>query len=68
MILMYVLIELGYVLICQVKDKETNVVLKMLLWKRVKNQREIKNGLIVIIFDLNVHLHGFVSLHHQKLF
>ena len=33
-ILMYVLTELRYVLICQVKEKEKNVVLKMLLWKR----------------------------------
>ena len=30
-ILMYVLTELRYVLICQVKEKEKNVVLKMLL-------------------------------------
>ena len=29
--LMYVLTELGYVLICQVKEKEKYVVLKMLL-------------------------------------
>ena len=29
--LMYVLTELGYVLVCQVKDKEKYVVLKMLL-------------------------------------
>ena len=33
-ILMYVLTELRYVLICQVKEKEKNVVLKMLLSKR----------------------------------
>ena len=30
-ILMYVLTELGYVLICQVKEEEKNVVLKMFL-------------------------------------
>ena len=29
--LMYALTELGYVLMCQVKEKEKNVVLKMLL-------------------------------------
>ena len=39
---MYVLTELGYVLICQVKEKEKYVVLKMLLQKRAKAQREIK--------------------------
>ena len=39
---MYVLTELGYVLICQVKGKEKNVVLKMLLYRRTKAQQEIK--------------------------
>ena len=40
---MYVLTELGYVLICQVKRKKNkNVVLKMLLYRRVKVQQEIK--------------------------
>ena len=43
MILMYVLTELGYVLICQVKEEEkNNVVLKMLLLRRAKAQQEIK--------------------------
>ena len=39
---MYVLTKPGYVLICQVKEKEKYVVLKMLLQKRAKAQREIK--------------------------
>ena len=39
---MYVLRELGYVLICQVKEKEKYVVLKMLLQRRAKAQQEIK--------------------------
>ena len=40
---MYVLTEIGYVLICQVKEKEkNNVFLKMLLWRRAKSQQEIK--------------------------
>ena len=39
---MYVLTEPRYVLICQVKEKEKYVVLKMLLQKRAKAQREIK--------------------------
>ena len=40
---MYVLTELGYVLICHVKEKrKKNVVLKMLLWRRAKAQQEIK--------------------------
>ena len=39
---MYVLTELGYVLMSQVKEKEKNVVLKMLLKRRVKAQQEIK--------------------------
>ena len=39
---MYVLTELGYALICQVKEEEKNVVLKMLLQRRVKAQQEIK--------------------------
>ena len=34
--------ELGYVLICQVKENEKYVVLKMLLQRRVKAQKEIK--------------------------
>ena len=34
--------ELGYVLICQVKEKEKNVVLKMLLSRRVKALQKIK--------------------------
>ena len=29
-------------LICQVKEKEKNAVLKMLLWRRAKAQQEIK--------------------------
>ena len=44
---MYVLTELGYVLICQIKEEEKkNVVLKMLVKRRVKAQQEIKNGLV----------------------
>ena len=45
---MYVLTELGYVLIFQVKEeaKKNNAVLKMLLWRKAKAQQEIKNGLI----------------------
>ena len=39
---MNILTELGYALMCQVKEKEKNVVLKMLLYKRVKAQQEIK--------------------------
>ena len=40
---MYVLTELGYVLICQVKEEEEdNVVLKMLNKRRAKSQQEIK--------------------------
>ena len=40
---MYVLTQLGYVLICQVKRKKNKkVVLKMLLYRRVKVQQEIK--------------------------
>ena len=40
---MYVLTEqLGYVLICQGKEKEKNVILKMLLYRRAKAQQEIK--------------------------
>ena len=41
---MYVLAELGYVLICQVmlKRKIKNVVLKMLLQRRPKAKQEIK--------------------------
>ena len=40
---MYLLTELGYVLICQVKEEEkNNVVLKMLLLSRVEAQQEIK--------------------------
>ena len=43
-ILMYVLTELRYVLICQVKEEEKkiNVVLKMLLYRRARAQQEIK--------------------------
>ena len=33
---MHVLAELGYVLICQVNEKNKDVVLKILLQKRVK--------------------------------
>ena len=40
--LMYVLTQLRYALICQVKEKEKFVVLKMLLQKRAKAQQEIK--------------------------
>ena len=43
---MHVLTELGYFFICQVKEKKNNVVLKMLLKRRVKAQKEIKNGLV----------------------
>ena len=39
---MYILTKLGYALMCQVKEKEKTVVLKMLLYKRVKAQQEIK--------------------------
>ena len=39
---MYVLTELGYVLICQVKEKEKYVVLKMVLERRAKAQQDIK--------------------------
>ena len=40
---MYVLTELGYVLICQVKEEEEdNVVLKILNKRRAKSQQEIK--------------------------
>ena len=40
---MYVLTELGYVLVCHVKEKrKKNVVLKMLLQRRAKAQQEIK--------------------------
>ena len=43
---MYVLTELGYILICQVKEKEekNNAVCKMLLQRRAKAQQEIKMG------------------------
>ena len=37
--------QLGYVLICQVKEKK-KVVLKMFLWRRAKAQQEIKNWLV----------------------
>ena len=64
---MYILTELGYALMCQVKEKEKTVVLKMLLYKRVKAQQEIKvTQRIAIIFNLNVHFHGFVSLHYEE--
>ena len=40
---MYALTELGYLLICQVKEEEkNNVVLKMLLLRRAKAQQETK--------------------------
>ena len=40
---MYLLTELGYVLICQVKEQEkNNIVLKMLLLRRAEAQQEIK--------------------------
>ena len=38
---MDILTELGYVLICQVKEKK-KIVLKMLLLRRAKAQQEIK--------------------------
>ena len=63
-ILLYVLTELGYVLNVMSKRKE-NVVLKMLLQKTTKAQLEI-NGLLKGLFyatNLNVHHHGFASLH-----
>ena len=43
---MYVLTELGYILICQVKEKEekNNAVCTMLLQRRAKAQQEIKMG------------------------
>ena len=40
---MYILTELGYVLICKLKrKKKKNEVLTMLLWRRAKAQQEIK--------------------------
>lgn len=55
---MFTLTELEYVLMYQVKEKETNVVLKMLLKKRAKTQQEIKHCSVKgLQFFLIVHLY-----------
>lgn len=61
-ILLYVLVELGYLLKCCVK--KNSVVLKMVLEEKAKAQNEI-NDLDRNFYrtNLNVHLHGFVLLH-----
>ena len=65
MILMYVLAELGYVLICQVKEKRKICIFKHALLKKSENLTRNKKWLsrgTVLIFNLNVHLYGFVLM------
>ena len=67
---MYVLTELGYVLICHVKEKRKKKCSfeNALVEKSESSTRNKKwiSRRIVIIFNSNVYLHGFVSLHYQK--
>ena len=64
---LHVLTELGYVLKCQVKE-EKKCSFENALVEKSENSTRNKNGLVegLIIFSLNVHLHGFVSLHLQQ--
>ena len=68
MILIYVLIELGYVLICQVKEKEKKCCFENALVEKSESLTRNKNGLVeglLLFCNSNVFLHGFVSLHYQ---
>ena len=55
-ILIYVLTELGYVLICQVKEKEKKCSFENALVEKSTAQQEIKMDYskVVIIFNVNV--------------
>ena len=60
--LMHMLTELGYVLTCQVKEEEKKCSFGNVLVEKSESSTRNKKW-IVIVFNLNVHLHGFVLLH-----
>ena len=67
---MYVLTELGYILICQVKeDEKKKCSFETAHVEKSDSSTKIKmdSKRIVIIFNLNVHLHGFVSLYYKNI-
>ena len=66
---MYVVTELGYVLICQIKEEEKKCRFENAREEKSESSTRNKKWIsqrIVIVFNLNVHLHSFVSLHNQR--
>ena len=53
---MYVLTELGYVLICQIKEKEKKCSFGNALVEKSESSRRNKNGLVEGLLLLSIHL------------
>ena len=53
---MYVLTELGYVLICQVKEKEKKCSFENALVEKSESSTRNKNGLVEGLLLLSIHL------------
>ena len=53
---MYVLTELGYVLICQIKEKEKKCSFENALVEKSESSTRNKNGLVEGLLLLSIHL------------